>query len=144
MDKKPSWDDIPSLNLELDDNDNPTANTVDHRNAVRLVSHDLLHMLMEEARVIYVQVANRKGILKKKGILQDINQHGLCFIMPAHGLHKGDALRIGAMLGKRPFKSEAIIRWSTNDKIGVEFIKPKQDDVAFLSELYSAKILNRI
>jgi len=144
MDKKPSWDDIPSLNLELDDNDTQTDKTVDHRNAVRLVSDDLLHMLMEEAKVIFVQVANRKGILKKKGILQDITQHGLCFIMPAHGLHKDDALRIGAMLGKRPFKSEAIIRWISNDRIGVEFMKPKQDDVAFLSELYSAKILNRI
>ncbi len=144
MDKKPSWDDIPSLNLELDSGDVPSQEEKDLRGAVRLISRDLLHMLMAEAKVIYVQVATRKGVLKKKGILQDINQGGLCFIMPAHGLRKNDQIKIGAMLGKRPFKTDAIVRWATNDKLGVEFINPKPEDVEFLAELYSAKILNRV
>jgi hypothetical protein len=144
MEKKPSWDDIPSLNLELDNGDTAEGEGKDLRSAVRLISRDLLHMLMEEAKVIYVQVATRKGVLKKKGILQDINQGGLCFIMPAHGLHKNDQIKIGAMLGKRPFKTTAIIRWATNDKVGVQYVNPKEEDVTFLAELYSAKILNRV
>lgn len=143
MKKKPSWDDIPSLNLTLEDQNNPSGQDIDKRQAVRMVSRDIMNMLMEAAEVIYVQVANRNGILRKKGILQDINQIGLCFIMPAHGLKEGDALRIGAMLGKRPFKTKAIIRWVTHDKAGIEYVNPKPEDVSFLSEFYSAKILNR-
>jgi hypothetical protein len=144
MEKKPSWDDIPSLNLELDDGDTGEDETKDLRGAVRLISRDLLHMLMEEAKVIYVQVATSKGVLPKKGILQDISQTGLCFIMPAHGLHKNEQIKIGTMLGKRPFKTAAIIRWATNDKAGVQYVNPKEEDVTFLAELYSAKILNRV
>jgi hypothetical protein len=144
MAKKPSWDDIPSLNLELDDGDTPAGQEKELRSAVRLISRDLLHMLMEEARVIYVQVADSRGILKKKGILQDINQCGLCFIMPGHGLRKHDSVKVGVMLGKRPFKTAAIVRWATNDKVGVEYVRPNPDDVEFLKELYSAKILNRV
>jgi hypothetical protein len=64
--------------------------------------------------------------------------------MPAHGLHKNDQIKIGAMLGKRPFKTTAIIRWATNDKVGVQYVNPKEEDVTFLAELYSAKILNRV
>jgi len=143
MEKKISWDDIPSLQLEIDDDDS-FAEPRDNRTAVRLVSKDLLRMLMDNAKVIYVQVANRQGILKKKGILQDINQGGLSFIMPAHKLRKDETIRIGMMLGKRPFKTKAIVRWATNDQVGVEYVSPKPEDVDFLSELYPAKILNRV
>lgn len=142
MDKKPSWDDIPSLEIGTDD---ATAEkTGKDRTAVRMVSRDILQLVMDNAKVIYVKVATSRGIIKKVGILQDINQNGMCFTMSCHGLQKDDSIKIGTMLGKRAFQTNAIIRWASKNEAGVEYVNPEPKDVKFLSELYSAKILNRV
>jgi hypothetical protein len=143
MDKKVSWDDIPSLDLSLEI-DEQVEKTKEHRTAVRMVSKDILRMLTDNAQVIYVRVATSKGPLKKMGVLQDINQGGLCFLMTDHELHKNQSIKIGLMLGKRPFQSNANVRWTTKDQLGVEYVNPKPEDVSFLAELYTAKILNRV
>lgn len=142
MDKKPSWDDIPSLNLELEDKD--TAEETSGRDkTVRMVAQDVLSMLKGNSKVILVQVATSEGILPKKGILVDINQNGMCFTMSAHGLQKDDTIRIGTMLGEHAFQTNAIVRWATEEKVGIEYVNPQQEDVVFLSELYSAKMLKK-
>ncbi len=143
MDKKKSWDDIPSLGLSLDSNKAEEKN-IDKRNAVRMVSKDILLMLNENAKILYVRVATEKGILNARGVLQDINQGGLCFLMPDHGLKKKQMIKIQVMLGNRPLKSNAIICWTNKNKVGIKYVNPAAEDVSFLSELYSAKILNRV
>ena len=142
MDKKTSWDDIPSLELGIDDD--TAEKTIEDRSAVRLVSRDILKLVMDNAKAIYVKVATSKGVIKKVGILQDINQNGMCFKMTSHGLQKDDSIRIGTMLGKRAFQTNANVRWVSTDQAGVEYVNPEPKDVKFLSELYSAKILNRV
>ncbi len=142
MKKKPSWDDIPSLELGIDDT--VEEKTFEDRSAVRLVSRDILKLVMDNAKAIYVKVATSKGVIKKVGILQDINQNGMCFKMTGHGLQKDQFIRIGTMLGKRAFQTNAVVRWVSKDQAGVEYIDPDPKDVKFLSELYSAKILNRV
>jgi hypothetical protein len=141
MDKKPSWDDIPSLELGID---NTAEKTIEDRTAIRLVSRDILKLVMDNAKAIYVKVATSQGIIKKVGILQDINQNGMRFKMSFHGLHQDDSIKIGTMLGKRAFQTNAIIRWASKNEAGVEYVDPEPKDVKFLSELYSAKILNRV
>lgn len=141
MDKKPSWDDIPSLSLELEDK-NAAEETSRRGGRVRLLAQDVLSILKGNAKVI-VQVATTEGILSKKGILHDIHQNGMCFIMPAHGLQKNVSIRIGTMLGDHAFQTSAVVRWVTQDKVGLEYVNPRQDDVTFLSELYSAKMLKK-
>ena len=47
------------------------------------------------------------------------------------------------MLGEHAFQTNAIVRWATNDKVGIEYVTPLQDDVTYLSELYSAKMLKK-
>lgn len=140
MDKKTSWDDIPSLKLGIED---VPKTEIEDRNAVRLVSKDILQLVMDNSKAIYVKVATDKGVIKKVGILQDINQNGLCFKMSSHGLQKDEPIKIGTMLGKRPFQTNANIRWVSKDRAGVEYVNPERKDVNFLSELYAAKILNR-
>ncbi len=142
MDKKPSWADIPSLGLSLEDS--TSEKEIDRRKAFRLVSQDIISMLMSNAKNIYVQVATNRGTLKKKGILQDINQGGMCFLMVAHDLQKNAPIQIGTILGKRRFMTHAAIRWVTDDKVGIEYVSPNKDDVSFLSGLYSSKILNHV
>lgn len=143
MEKKPSWDDIPSLNLELDNGSDGEA-TRDKRANPRLSTNDVREMFMVNNGPLYVHVATAEGTLKKKGLLQDINHTGMCFIMPAHPLEKGQIIRVGTVLKKFVFKTKAEVRWKTNDQVGIKFIDPKPEDVTFLAELYSAKILNRI
>ena len=142
MVKKPSWDDIPSLNLELEDK-SAAEETRRRGGKVRMLARDVLSILKGNARVILVQVATTEGVLPKKGTLHDIHQNGMCFIMPAHGLQKDDAIRIGTMLGEHAFQTHAIVRWSTDEKVGIEYVNPRRDDVTFLSELYSAKMLKK-
>jgi hypothetical protein len=48
------------------------------------------------------------------------------------------------MLGRRGFKTNAVVRWTSNDRVGVEYINPRPDDYSFLAELYGAKKLGRI
>ena len=143
MDKKTSWDDIPSLDLRLD-NDEEDEGSIDKRSAVRMVSKDILSMLNENAKILYDRVATQKGILNKRGVLQDIHQGGLCFLLPEHGLKKQQKIKIQVMLGTRPFKSNAVVCWKSTDKVGIKYINPAPEDVSFLAELYSAKILNRV
>ncbi len=140
MVKKPSWDDIPSLNLELEDKSDADET---HRRGgrVRMLARDVLSILKGNARVILVQVATSDGVLPKKGTLHDIHHNGMCFIMPDHGLQKSVIIRIGTMLGDHAFQTSAVVRWATKDKVGLEYVNPRQDDVTFLSELYSAKML---
>lgn len=142
MDKKPSWEDIPSLGLSLEDS--TSEKDIDRRKAVRLISQDIISMLMNDAKNIYVQVATKNGILKKKGVLQDINQGGMCFLMVAHDIQRNAPIQIGAMLGNRRFKTHADVRWVSKDKIGIEYVAPKTDDTKFLSGLYASKMLNHI
>lgn len=141
MDKKPSWDDIPSLELGINDS---AEKTIEDRTAVRLVSRDILKLVMDNAKSIYVKVATSKGVIKKVGILQDINQNGMCFKISSHGLQIDDPIKIGTILGKRAFQTNANVRWVSKDQAGVEYVNPEPKDVKFLSELYSAKILNRV
>lgn len=143
MGKKKSWDDIPSLDLSLSSNEAEEKN-IDKRNAVRMVSKDILLMLNDNAKKLYVRVATEQGVLNTRGILHDINQGGLCFLMPDHGLKKQQLIKIQLMLGKRLLKCNAIICWTNKNKVGIKYVNPAADDVSFLSELYSAKILNRV
>ena len=141
MEKKPSWDDIASLTLKMDDGTSKDS-SVERRKAGRLSSKDIKNMLLDKIKVIQVQVATRNGVLPQKGVLQDINESGMSFTMPGHGLKKNDQIMVGSLIGKRPFKSKAIVRWRTEEKAGVEFIDPNEDDVSFLKDLYSAKAFN--
>ena len=144
MANKASWDDIPSLGVSIEDDNDTSAKDIDFRHSVRLTSQDICTMLLGDVKSIYVQVRTREGVLPNKGILQDINEGGMCFLMATHGMQKNDSIRIGAWLGSRPFKVHADVRWVTNDKIGVEYVNPKPEDVSFLSGLYAAgKMINR-
>jgi len=139
MEKKANWDDIPSLGLQLEQD--ASKKKTDNRAEVRLFSRDLLELFMMDCGVIYVQVAKDKKNVKK-GIILDINQKGMGFQLAAHGLKKNDSILLGTLLGTRGFKTNAVVRWAKQDKVGVEYINPKPEDYHFLSELYGAKILN--
>lgn len=143
MEKKPSWDDIPSLKLETDLDAADTASS-EKRAYPRLSTREIQKMLLEQVEAIYINVVTEKGAVSQKGILEDINQTGMRFVMPQNTLHRGEVIRIGTILGTHPIKTKATIQWKTNDQIGVKFYNPRQEDVAFLSGLYTSKVFNKV
>ncbi len=142
MEKKPSWNDIPSLGLQLETDE--LNKKRDNRAEVRLPCRDLLELFMLDTGTIAVQVKPAQGKTVQKGFLLDINQKGMGLELEAHDLKKNDSILIGTKLGQRGFTTSAVVRWARSNKIGVEYINPKPEDYTFLSELYGAKILNNI
>ncbi|HHL33397.1 MAG TPA: PilZ domain-containing protein [Desulfobulbaceae bacterium] len=142
MEKKPSWNDIPSLGLQLETDE--LNKKRDNRAEVRLPCRDLLELFMLDTGTIAVQVKPAQGKTVQKGLLLDINQKGMGLEIEAHDLKKNDSILIGTVLGQRGFTTSAVVRWARPNKIGVEYINPKPEDYTFLSELYGAKILNNI
>ncbi len=142
MGKQPSWDDIPSLGLQLEQDE--LGKRKDKRAEIRLPCEDLLELFMLDTGKIIVQVVSGDGRPVKKGLLRDINQKGMGLLLQSHGLQKDDAIVLGTMLGRRGFKTKAVVRWTKADKVGVEYLDPRTEDYTFLSELYGAKILNNI
>ncbi len=142
MEKKPSWNDIPSLGLQLE-KDNVSQQR-DNRAEIRLPCRDLLELFMLDTGTIAVQVKAGQGKGVQEGLLLDINQKGMGLTMKAHDLRKNDSILIGTMLGQRKFTTRAVVRWTRSEKVGIEYINPKSEDYRFLSELYGAKILNNI
>ncbi len=142
MEKKPSWNDIPTLGLQLDkDGLNQQR---DNRAKVRLQCRDLLELFMLNTGSIAVQVKPARGKPVRNGRLIDISQKGMGLEIAAGDLEKNDSLLLGTVLGQRAFTTRAVVRWASPDKIGVEYINPKPEDYTFLSELYGAKVLNNL
>lgn len=142
MEKKPGWDDIPSLGLQLEKDELNTKSN--NRSEVRLPCRDLLELFMLDTGTIAVQVTPAQGKPVQKGLLLDINQKGMGLEMESHDLKENDPVLIGTRLGQRRFTTSAVVRWARRNKIGIEYINPKPEDYTFLSELYGAKILNNI
>jgi len=137
MAKKKSWDDIPSLGLALDDG---TSQPAEHRAAVRLPTRDLQGLLMVPRGLLPVRVRYKDRI--RTGALVDISQKGMGIqLQDGHGLIRDMIITLSSRLGERSLSVRAVARWTTPDKIGVEFVNPKKDDYEFLSELYAAKVL---
>ena len=72
MEKKNSWDDIPSMELEMDDS--PESNRVERRAVTRLLADNVVNVLVDKVNAIYVKVATRNGELRKKGVVENIHQ----------------------------------------------------------------------
>ena len=145
MEQKTSWDDIPTLSLDDDAESMLTEEEKkQQRTTIRLDCNALLKMAMEDTQKITIQIATRKGVLPNKGTLQDLSQTGMRFSLPDHGLHINDVIQFLTRIGNRPIKAKAIVRWTNNDLLGIEFVNPNPEDVHFLSQLHAAIRLNRV
>ncbi len=116
----------------------------DKRRTVRIPTEEVERILLEEEESIDVQVGTSPDQLKLNGKLLDIHENGMCFMMLNHSLREGDLIFIDALLGKFPFSTDAMVRWTLGSQVGVEFLDPQARDAAFLAELYASRILNTL
>ena len=139
MQKKQSWDDIASLDIET--NNDTREGLVENRRTGRLSTEDIKDILQEKVEFIRIRVASpRKGVIPYIGKMEDVHAYGMCFSMPDHGLEADETIAIGTVIGNQKITSQAVVRWIKEDKIGIEFIDADDGDVTFLKDLYSAKI----
>ena len=139
MQKKQSWEDIPSLDIESDDDKKDDA--VENRRTGRVSTEDIKKILLEKVAIIKIRVATtKKGILPNIGVMEDVHAYGMGFSMVEHGLEIDETIAIGTVIGDQKITSQAIVRWVKEDKVGIEFLDADEEDVTFLKDLYSAKI----
>lgn len=137
--QKQSWEEITSLDIEADNG--MEKDPVENRRTGRVSTDDIKDILMEKVENIHIRVATRKrGILPRIGTMEDVHCFGMCFSMNDHGLENDESISIGTVIGDQKITSQAIVRWTRGDKVGIEFRDTDEDDITFLKDLYSAKI----
>jgi len=112
------------------------------RNAVRIPADILKQLPDDGGGSVGVSITNEKGIVEKDASLQDPHRNGMCFFLAGHGLSEGDTLKVDACLGEFPFVSDAVVRWTLSNFVGVEFLDGDARNAAMLAELYTEKLLS--
>lgn len=140
-DKKPSWEDIPSLDgLEVDWDYEP-ENPLGKRAHVRIGSSELFDMLGAEE--IGVKVATNKG--EQAGILVDIAQGGIAVLLE-NDLRVGTPVKIGFFLGMTKVLANGLVRNVTDIvgryRTGLEFVSINKETENFIVSLISSKVFN--
>jgi hypothetical protein len=133
-----NWEQIPSLDLEVDWNYEP-ENPQGKRSSVRLVKKDLSRMFVRDD--IPVKIVSIK--FDEQGSLVDISSTGLAVVLGVD-MKVGMLVRVGFFLGKHKIISRGIVRnaslFADNYRIGIEFVQLDKAHVAFINSLNSAKV----
>lgn len=112
------------------------------RNAVRIPADILKQLPADRSGSVGVMITNEKCKSKHDATLQDLHKNGMCFFFAGHSLQEGDTLKVDACLGEFPFVSDAVVRWTLSNFVGVEFLDSDARNAAMLAELYTEKLLS--
>ena len=142
--EKSAWDDIPSLNLTMDDD--YSQNTKEDRKHSRSDFAALKKVLKSDLSVLPIKVASSAhGVFD--GQILDISKTG-CRLMALKNLKKGEPTKVRFLIEHRVITTKAIVRWvSANDNgctAGLEFRELSKDDEEFIGGLCSATMLNKV
>lgn len=136
--KKPSWDDIPTLEgLEVDWNFEPET-SLGKRAWARIVKSDLLSLFGIKRLPVQIAAKNFDG----KGSLVDIGQSGMAVLLDTP-LVENQEVKVGLLLGNQKVLSRAVIRNVTNGtgrhRTGMEFMDFKKEYASFIAGLVASK-----
>lgn len=137
-DKPVTWEDIPSLQLDLDHN----SQSSDKRVCIRLSASDITNILHDQKDVIAVVVSvSGHGLLE--GVIADLSHCGAKFYLP-EAIDVNARAKCGFTLGGKKIIVDGVVR-RVNKKlnffeIGMEFVAMSQQDRTFLTTITSAKL----
>jgi len=142
--EKSAWDDIPSLNLTMDED--YSQNTKEDRKSSRSDFSALKEVLNSELSVLPIKIASSAhGVFD--GQILDISKTG-CRVMALKNLRQGEPTKVRFIIEHRSITTKAIVRWvSPNDNgcnAGLEFRELSKNDEEFLGGLCSATMLNKV
>lgn len=139
MNKKTSWDNIPSLSLGMDWEYKPES-PLGKRAFVRINSKDIPKMFA--VGDIRVKVATVKHTYT--GRLLDISTGGFSMSLPV-SLEESQPLKVGFFLGSVKIVSKALVRHTRKIEdqytTGVEFVDLDSESAGYINGLYASLIL---
>jgi len=142
MEKKLSWDDIPSLDGLGMDWDYKPETALDKRAFVRITKEEISQLY--EDREILVKLATAKK--NYDGHLLDISAGGIALSLPVL-LEENLPVKVGFFLGTTRIISKGIVRHidqSGNQyKTGIKFIDLANDSFEYIAGLHAANVLLR-
>ncbi|MBU1052465.1 MAG: PilZ domain-containing protein [Proteobacteria bacterium] len=138
-----SWDDIPSLELEMEDSSKEEKNR-DNRRHGRIDSNVLKGLLLENISFLPIRIATLNGVYD--GNIENLSQSGIRFSVP-NFIEKGEAVKLGFIINSRKITVKGIVIWVNNYESGstggLEFVDPDQKDVDFIASLIHASNFNK-
>ena len=144
-DPEENWDDIPSLNLEMDTDYESRVTGKEGRRHARVNSNALKKIISTSGTSIPIRIATAsQGVFD--GVIADLSQSGVRLTSPK-SLIKGEKVKVGFKIDDRTIISKAIIRWICASEMyitaGVEFRGLSTSDEEFLGALATASMFNK-
>jgi len=141
-----NWDNIPSLNLEMDTDYSQKLQAKDGRRHHRTNATSLKGVLHGDVLSLAIRVATaQKGVFDGK--ILDLSESGVRISIPKL-LVKGEPTKVGFVVNQRTIIAKAVTRWvspkGAGCDAGLEFQSLTADDKELLSTISSASLLNKM
>lgn len=147
-DDKKSWDDIPSLNLQMDDEyDSKLKQSEDSRRHHRANIEALKTILPYQVESLPIRVGTAaRGVFN--GEIIDLSKSGVRIKIPKV-LDKGELTKVGFIINKRTITSDAVTKWVSPDDdggciAGMNFKNMPKDIASFIDDISSADLFNKL
>lgn len=143
MTERKSWDDIPSLNTELDDDED--LEEKEERRHPR-TDHGALTRLLFEDNPFPVQIlTTNKG--QFEGMILDVSKSGIKLVAPK-SLEQEERVKVSFTLSNRVISAKAVTCWTSLESngfhIGLEFQDLPANIADFFDSLNTANLLDRV
>ncbi|MBU3948628.1 MAG: PilZ domain-containing protein [Proteobacteria bacterium] len=140
-----SWDDIPSLELEMEDSSKKEEKPIEHRHHVRIDSNVLKDLLHKKADSIPIKISTQNGVFDGK--IEDLSQRGVRVSVP-NLLKKGEPVKLGFVINSYNILAKGIVIWVSENESGstggLKFVDPNQKDIDFIGSLTYASSFNKV
>lgn len=144
--KDSAWDQIPSLNLTMDEDYSERIKTKEGRRHPRSNLSTLKTILYSDVPSLPIRIASAThGVFD--GLILDISESG-CRIVVSKELRAGELTKVRFILDNRTILTKAIVRWASPEgdgcSAGLEFRDLTDDLKKFLGTICSASMFNKI
>lgn len=141
-----SWDSIPSLNLQMDDDYELRIKSKEGRQHERTDATALKKILPGNLTRLPVRVGTAaKGVFD--GLILDLSATGMRIRVPK-ALNKGEQVKVGFIINQRTIMSKATTRWvsvkQTYCDVGLQFEDLPPADGELIGQLITAALLSRV
>ncbi|MEZ0327999.1 MAG: PilZ domain-containing protein [Dissulfuribacterales bacterium] len=141
-DKNITWNDIPSLEIELDDS--TSSGNSDKRSHQRLSTNEIKKLTLTTSTIIVRMFSPKVGLGLMEGQLLDLSKRG-AKIKTEKAIPINEVIDLLIPLGSRKIKCRAMAKWvkqglKTFD-IGVEFVNIDSMDSSYLGSMITTYYL---
>ncbi|MBU0483949.1 MAG: PilZ domain-containing protein [Proteobacteria bacterium] len=144
MSDEKNWDDIPSLNLEMDSSPGEKVKSGDNRSCQRMDAESLKNLLEQKYLSLPIRISTRNlGVFD--GIILDISKSGVRISIPK-ALMRGELVKVGFNLNNQTIYAKSVVKWGKKAgsgvgfEVGMEFREVSSGGIKFIETLSSAHL----